>query len=508
MKISYCLNPDCLYKNPSGTKSCQRCGSILLLGDRYRAVGCLGAGGMSRTFFAVDEHRLDTPCVIKQFSTSQQKSAALKKLIQLFKQEAVRLRDLGKHPQIPDLLAFFEQERRLYLVQEFIDGPDLLKELKQKGALSEQQVRQVLTDLLPVLQFVHDHQVIHRDIKPANIIRRRDGSLVLIDFGVAKQLNSTVPSTSQTITGTLGYMAPEQMRGMVFPASDLYALGVSCIRLLTGCLPKSDSSDQLFDPMKMQWKWQERVSVSRNLEIVLDKLLQDKVSDRYQSAAEVLQALNSKPIAPNISSPPSRLSVSTSRYKRGSAKGSLSSEQRDRRRGQNVSSAQPSVSLASDVGADYRKLQELLAAQKYKEADLETYRVMLSVARREKEGWLRTTDIDQFPCTDLRTIDRLWVEYSRWRFGFSIQKRTYQTLGGTKKYNKQIWLEFCDSVGWRVGGKWLSYSNLTFDLSAPLGHLPVANPTDLVGGMVGLDCSLVEPDHLSSLVERLATCEI
>ncbi|HEY9812554.1 MAG TPA: inactive serine/threonine-protein kinase VRK3 [Candidatus Sericytochromatia bacterium] len=115
--MSQCLNPDCQHPNPPITKFCQRCGNKLLLGDRYRAVKYISEGGFGRTFKAVDEHRLDTICVIKQFLPQLQGSAAIQKATELFKQEAVRLRDLGKHPQIPDLLAFFEQDKRFYLVQ-------------------------------------------------------------------------------------------------------------------------------------------------------------------------------------------------------------------------------------------------------------------------------------------------------------------------------------------------------------------------------------------------------
>lgn len=254
--MSQCLNPDCLHQNPSLTKFCQRCGNKLLLGDRYRAVKYISEGGFGRTFKAVDEHRLDTICVIKQFLPQLQGSAAIQKATELFKQEAVRLRDLGKHPQIPDLLAFFEQDRRFYLVQEFIDGEDLLKELQQQGKFSEKQIKQLLTELLPILDFVHKQKVIHRDIKPDNIIRNSHGSLVLIDFGVAKELSGSVLTRVGTVTGTPGYAAPEQMQGHVFPASDLYSLGVTCIRLLTGCLLEEKNgtlADELFDPMQMEW---------------------------------------------------------------------------------------------------------------------------------------------------------------------------------------------------------------------------------------------------------------
>ncbi|MFB2924070.1 bifunctional serine/threonine-protein kinase/formylglycine-generating enzyme family protein [Aerosakkonema funiforme] len=300
--MSQCLNPNCQFLNPSTTKFCQRCGNKLLLADRYRAIKYLGEGGFGRTFEAVDEHRFDTRCVIKQFLPQLQGSAALQKATELFKQEGMRLRDLGKHPQIPDLLAFFEQDNRFYLVQEFIDGQDLLKELQQRGKFSEQAVRKFLTELLPVLEFIHNQNVIHRDIKPDNIIRSSHNSLVLIDFGVSKQLTATVLTKMGTITGTPGYAAPEQMHGHVSPASDLYSLAVTCIRLLTGCLLEEKNgvwNDKLFDPMQMEWIWRrQNVSVSHELAKILDKMLLFPVGERYQSAAEVLKALNSPPVSP------------------------------------------------------------------------------------------------------------------------------------------------------------------------------------------------------------------
>ena len=300
--MSQCLNPNCLHQNPPITKFCQRCGNKLLLGDRYRAVKYISEGGFGRTFKAVDEHRLDTICVIKQFLPQLQGSAAIQKATELFKQEAVRLRDLGKHPQIPDLLAFFEQDKRFYLVQEFIDGQDLLKELEKQGKFSEKQIKQLLTELLQILDFVHKQKVIHRDIKPENIIRNSHGSLVLIDFGVAKELSGSVLTRVGTVTGTPGYAAPEQMQGHVFPASDLYSLGVTCIRLLTGCLLEEKNgtlADELFDPMQMQWIWRNKaVSLSNDLGKVLDKMLLFPVAARYQSAAEVLQALNPVSVSP------------------------------------------------------------------------------------------------------------------------------------------------------------------------------------------------------------------
>jgi hypothetical protein len=134
----------------------------------------------------------------------------------------------------------------------------------------------------------------------------------------------------------------------------------------------------------------------------------------------------------------------------------------------------PEVQLKSDVRMDYSKLHDLLKAGKWKEADEETLRVMLAVAKREEEGWLNTESMDDFPCADFRTIDQLWVKYSDGRFGFSVQKRIYQGLGGTREYDLEIWKEFSDKVGWRKGGSLVYYWNITFDKKAPEGHLPVA----------------------------------
>ena len=215
------------------------------------------------------------------------------------------------HSQIPRLISYFEQGTRLYLVQEFIKGQTLLEEVRQ-GAFNEGQILQVLNDLLPVLKFIHESNVIHRDIKPDNIIRRQtDGKLVLIDFGGAKQVTQTSLAKAGTGIFTPGYAPTEQMAGRPCHGSDLYSLGATCVRLLTGCLPVSDVSgefdDRLYDAHEARWLWREYlqkkgVNVSSKLGEVLDKLLAHLPKDRYQSAEEVLQVLNS----PSSSSAPKR----------------------------------------------------------------------------------------------------------------------------------------------------------------------------------------------------------
>jgi hypothetical protein len=163
--------------------------------------------------------------------------------------------------------------------------------------------------------------------------------------------------------------------------------------------------------------------------------------------------------------------------------------------------------LKSDVGMNYSKLRDFLKAGKWKEADEETLRVMLAVVKREKEGWLDVNSINNFPCADLRTIDQLWVKYSDGRFGFSVQKRIYQGLGGTREYNEEIWDKFGDKVGWK-GGNWLYYKDITFDKKAPEGHLPAAWMVSYGGGYwVFWGLGLGELGG-SSLASRLVKCNI
>ena len=299
--MSYCLNPACQNpQNADRTQFCLSCGSKLLLRERYRALKPLGRGGFGRTFLAIDEDKPSKPrCAIKQFFPLSQGTSSAEKAAELFNREAVRLDELGKHPQIPELLAHFQQESYQYLVQEFIEGQNLQEELARNGAFSQNQIRSLLNDLLPVLEFVHSRSVIHRDIKPPNIIRRRSvqpsiiytyptltGELVLVDFGAAKVVEGS--RQTGTIIGSPEFVAPEQIRGQAVFASDLYSLGVTCIYLLTQVSPFD-----LFDINQDTWVWRDflKVQIDPKLGRILDKMIEPSLSRRYKSVAEVLQDL-------------------------------------------------------------------------------------------------------------------------------------------------------------------------------------------------------------------------
>jgi formylglycine-generating enzyme required for sulfatase activity/tRNA A-37 threonylcarbamoyl transferase component Bud32 len=266
----------------------------------------LGGGGFGKTYLAEDIDRLNTKCVIKQFAPQIQGIGALEKATELFQQEAKRLEQLGTHPQIPGLWAYFEEHSRLYLVQEFIEGENLLVELKKQGTFGEEKIRGLLLDLLPILEVVHQAQVIHRDIKPENIMRRgSDGKLFLIDFGASKQIQGTVKSGTQI--GTWGYAALEQMQDrQVYPATDLYSVGATCFHLLTGIHPW-DLYIEVAYIWVQQWQQHLKQSISPQLEAIVDKLLQKEYQQRYQSAGEVLQALIEVPpqlVAPTVLTSP------------------------------------------------------------------------------------------------------------------------------------------------------------------------------------------------------------
>lgn len=283
--MTYCINPTCQKpENPEPNKFCQSCGTKLLVREHFRVLKPLGNGGFTRTFMAMDEDLPSKPfCVIKQFFPPENINAEQAK--ERFEREALQLDVLGKNPQIPRLLAFFELQERQYLVQEFIEGQSLALELEQKGALNETEIRVLLMDLLQLLEFVHSNSVIHRDIKPENVIRRKsDRRLVLVDFGASKVVEGG--NRVATILGSPEYVAPEQLQGRPVFASDLYSLGVMCVQLLTKESPFNLRRGG-------EWVWREYLlrPVSAVLGRILDKLLADSLQVRYRSTAEVIEDL-------------------------------------------------------------------------------------------------------------------------------------------------------------------------------------------------------------------------
>ncbi len=272
-----------------------------LLKGRYQILQPLGQGGFGQTYLAADTQRPNHPqCVVKHLQVQPPSPGAtispavLAKAQQLFAQEAEILEKLGKHDQIPQLLAYFEENQEFYLVQELITGNTLSQEIIPGQKLSETQVISLLKDTLAVLAFVHQENVIHRDIKPANLIRRQaDGKIVLIDFGAVKEIRSlstNQQTTSLTVAiGTHGYMPNEQAGGKPQLSSDVYALGIIAIQALTGLNPDPKVGGLPQDSNTGEISWQNYAKVSDDLAKIIDTMVRQDYRQRYANAAAALQ---------------------------------------------------------------------------------------------------------------------------------------------------------------------------------------------------------------------------
>ncbi|MBW4632849.1 MAG: GUN4 domain-containing protein [Iphinoe sp. HA4291-MV1] len=490
MKI--CVNPLCQNpQNPDTVKFCLSCGSGLLLSNRFRPIEMIGQGGFGRTFKAVDEHSVyESKCLIKQFylqntagipnskinlqsNTIIPGQQAINQIPDIYRTEVTQLAQL-KHPQIPSLITHFEQDGYAYIVQEFIDGVNLEVDVNRQGAFTESQIWQVLNELLPVLKFIHDKNVIHRDIKPENIIRPVGKKpLVLVDFGAAKLVvpRPTVTTTNRgtaqmgTGIGTPNYMAPEQQKGREVFASDLYGLGVTCIRLLTNTYPP-----QLFDDGSNSWEWRSRCkNISDSLAKILDNLVELGTKKRYSSADEVIQ------------------DIAALSQKRGAAKKSVGNSNRPSSKNtiqkltiwekitslgtgaqglaalvalgialglikaftpSTATDALDKVSISSKQGIDYSKLRDYLRQKNWQLSDTETYEVLLKLGgeKSQSRGYINYDEIKRLSCTDLKTIDNLWRAASDGKFGFSAQQLIYENQGKNwrKMYEEVRWGSLID----------------------------------------------------------------
>ncbi|MBS9386444.1 MAG: GUN4 domain-containing protein [Dolichospermum sp. BR01] len=402
-----------------------------LQNGQYIIKRAIGGGGFGETYLAQDteENRL---VVIKTLNREQREKPDFAEIQKRFRKEAL---DLSKcyHPHIVQVYDNFPEDGLWAIAMEHIDGDDLAAYVEnytaENGYLSETEALRYIDQIGQALECVHERKLLHRDVKPNNILLRRESKeAVLIDFGLAREFQPG-KIKSMTASKTEGYAPIEQYqrRGDFGYYTDVYALAATLYSLLTNRVPipanyRAEEDVKLSPPQK----YNQQISDKVNTAIL--KGMELEPVNRPQTVREFREIL-----------------------------GLINQE----------------VPLISSCGMDYRKLRDLLAQGKWQEADKETARVMLAVAKREKEGWLNVKDIDNFPCADLRSIDQLWVKYSNDKFGFSVQKRIYQGFGGTREYNSEIWEKFGDKVGWRKEDDCLYYKNITFDIKAAKGHLPV-----------------------------------
>ncbi|MDJ0675926.1 MAG: protein kinase [Calothrix sp. MO_167.B42] len=275
----------------------------MVLNNRYRVIHSLGSGGFGETFLAEDTQMpSQRRCVIKQLRPIQDNPQVYELVKQRFQREAAILEELGEgSSRIPRLYAYFTENSQFYLVQEYIEGQTLTTKLQTQGVMSEVALKQLLINILPILDYVHSKGIVHRDIKPDNIIiQNRDGKPILIDFGAVKETLGTIitpsgNSTKSIVIGTPGFMPSEQSVGRPMFASDIYSLGLTAIYLLTGKMPQELATD----PSTGGILWRQYApNLTPTFGSVLDRAIQFNARDRFASATEMLQVLQTGSFAP------------------------------------------------------------------------------------------------------------------------------------------------------------------------------------------------------------------
>ncbi len=443
---------------------------------KYIIEAILGGGGFGVTYRAQNPKE-GKVVAIKTLNANVQGKPNFREYQTKFVNEALSLARCS-HPHVVQVYEVFpEMAGNIELwcmVMELIDGTNLAEYLEDNGILSEAKAFPIIQQVGSALSFVHQQGLTHRDVKPENVMLRKRGfEAVLIDFGIARQATTPGKLRTNTNSGTKSYAPIElsEKRAEVGAYTDVYSLAATLYVMLTGELPFPSQFRKQNIPLTPPKHHNSEISDRVNAAIM--KGMELEPQNRPQSVQEWLDLLIPKPVA-----------AETRR-------------------------------VISAVGMDYINLRNLLAAKKWKEADEETLRVMLKVAGREKERWLDTESIDNFPCEDLRTIDQLWVKYSNGRFGFSVQKRIYQSLGGTREYDQEVWQKFGDKVGWIKNNQWLDYDEqwlgydeLTFSEKAPEAHLPAALAEPCPQPGAGRRVVAWRRTFLSILFSRVETCRL
>ncbi|MHC5740826.1 MAG: GUN4 domain-containing protein [Nostoc sp.] len=407
----------------------------LIYNGKYKIEKYLGGGGFALTYQAMHT-KLNRRVVIKTPNISVQRDPDYPKYLERFKKEAQMLAICctDSHPHIVQVFDFFvEEDGRYCLEMQYIAGESLWEYVQRQGKLPETEAVKYIRQMGLALVDVHKKGVFHLDVTPPNIMLNFDpnvpnsGKAVLIDFGIAGDMSP--PSTLSRSFGNRVFAPYELTRkGIRHPTVDVYCLAGSLYYAITGKRP-TNSFDRKYD--------QE--------ELVPPKQLVPSLSDAVNEAILQGMALEAKDRPQTMEKWLNFLSSSQANL--------------------------TEVILASDVGVNYQNLENLLKAGQWKAADQETTRVMLKVAKREQQGWLNYKSIENFPCTDLRTIDQLCVKYSNDHFGFSVQKRIWLECGGKVDYETECLLG--DRLGWRKNGDWLDHiREYNYSLDSDTGHLP------------------------------------
>ena len=478
-----------------------------LLDGRYRIIKELAEGGFSQTYLAEDTRLPKNPqCVVKHLNPTIDDPIFTQKALELFKAEAETLQELGKHDLIPQLYAYFEENKEFYLVQEYIEGHLLITEMPPGSQMAESRVADLVKEVLEILRFVHKYNVIHRDIKPSNLIRRhRDGKLVLIDFGTVKQvqMDVAIAHNKSKVTlpiGTLGYMSYEQERGQSVASSDIYSLGMIALQALTGKHPSQFLRDRDYEI-----SWRVDAKVNREFAELLDRMTRCDPRDRYQTVDEVLTDI---PKLPKLSTVSTRLSddrevpsnpvststflslpsaialfilasglLATGTYLFGSARQPIPQP--------NILTktmlSSPAIALP-DGTASYDRLSFYLKEKNWQAADNETYLLLLKSAGSQSynDGTFYSDEFSRITCADLVLIDQLWTQATNGKQGLTAQRKIYEDSARDirKTYENIGWIspsgeQAIDTAYNRSTLRWEYIESRQPNFkSPPIGHLP------------------------------------
>ncbi|HEY9613575.1 serine/threonine-protein kinase [Allocoleopsis sp.] len=386
-----------------------------LQNGKYTVEKVLAEGSFGITYRAKDNN--GQIFVIKTLNDDVQQRPDFVKLQQDFIHEVISF-GACTHPHLLAIDSLFPEGTLWCVVMEYINGENLAHRVEKQGVLPESEALRYIQQIGEALTLIHNKGLLHREVKPQNIMLRPGKSeAVLIDFGITREF---IPKTSTKILFD-GFAPIEQYdtgakRGAY---TDVYALAATLYFLLTGKVPTIPHvrADGIFLELN--------ANVSDEVNQAIFKGMELKAEDRPQSIQEWLALFRLTPLTLPLT-------------------------------------------MTSATGVDYSKLRDLLAAKKWQEADQETGERMLEVAGRQEAGFLSPYgDIDHFPCEDFCIIDQLWVKYSNARFGFSVQKRIWESVN-------RDWEKFCKRVGWiNHNPEELLESELDFTLLAPIGHLPM-----------------------------------
>jgi serine/threonine protein kinase len=470
--VCYCWNLMCeRLENRPDDDRCQACGESLLLRDRYRAIAMLTRQDHYQSWQAIDQDcdrgdRAEQFCFIAS-ETDQRLGGDGAGLVG-WKQQVATQRLLGETLGLPGLIeAWTESDNgdreRGYTVRRWVEGQTLAQEQQHRSPWDETEVRSFLTNLLPIVQYIHSCRLVHGNLQPETIVRDADQRLIPISFRYLQPISSTRPGDTtpparsraiQPLPSVLlpritDYCAPERLRGGAVPASDLYSLGAIAVQLLTTLSPL-----ELYDPIEDRWDWRDFIPhdqpVSPQFGRLLDRLLTTSLQHRYESAGDVISDLDDLPVrSPTLENIPIATTIP------------IPPAPKSWQRWLGLAS-EPAL---SPTGLDCTNLRDHLAAQDWSAADRETA-TLICTATQTSGRYLHGRELEGLAADDLVMIDRLWREASGDRFGWSVQQRIYREGGGD-------YAQFCARVGWPLAVERAAWTEpWQYRASAPEGHLP------------------------------------